>query len=455
MTSSVFKGDSPPAGSVDDLIAHLRAGEKPREQWRIGTEHEKMLFSRRTHQPLPFEGEPGIRMVLEAFRQKFDWQPVWEGETLIALNRGEASITLEPGGQLELSGAALTNAHQTCGELGVHLRETREIAEELNLVLLQIGRNPAVPSALMPWVPKERYAIMRRYLPTRGSMALDMMLGTGTVQTNIDYGDEADLSRKLRVGLGMTPFLTALYANSPFAEGKATGYLSTRSRIWQETDPDRSGFIPGAMRGDFGYREYVEYALDVPMFFIHRNGHYLDYGGFSFRHFLESGLDGHRATMEDWALHLTTLFPLVRVKQYIELRMADVGPLNMICAFAALTRGLFYDDRALAEADDLVRTLPADELPRMERDAAEHGLRAQVLGRPFQAWAQELLAIVERGLQRLDARDAKGENEAKLLAPLQQIAESGRTQAEDLLERYHGPWGGQLTPLFEDSSVVF
>lgn len=455
MTTTVFKDHSPPISSVEDLMGHLRDGEKPRGRWLIGTEHEKLAFAQGSHQPLPFGGERGIFAVLEGFRTRFGWQPVREGENVIALTRGEASITLEPGGQLELSGAALRSAHETCAELSVHVKEMRAIADDLGVEMLMLGRNPSVPSAQMPWMPKERYAIMHRYLPTRGGLALDMMLGTATVQTNVDYADEADMARKLRVAIGVSPFLTALFATSPFAAGRPSGFISTRAHVWEDTDPDRCGFIPGVFEPGFGYRDYVEYALDVPMFFIHRNGHYLDYSGRSFRRFMEEGLDGYRATMEDWALHLTTLFPLVRVKQYIELRMADVGPLDMICAFAAITRGLLYDDTALGEAEVLVADLPAAELPVLQADAARRGLRAEALGRPFQAWARDLLRIAQGGLERLNAQDALGENEVKYLAPLLRIVSTGKTLADELLELWEGEWGHRIEPVFETSRFTF
>ena len=440
---------------MEDLVRHFREGEKPRPEWKIGTEHEKMIFSRKTRQPIAYEGPQGIRAVLESFRDKFGWQPVLEGKNLIALTRGEASITLEPGGQLELSGAALDSAHDTCREMGSHLRETREIAEELDLVLINLGRNPVIPSARMPWMPKQRYEIMRRYLPTRGEMARDMMQGTGTVQTNIDYSDEADMSRKLRVAYGLAPVLIALFANSPFAEGSPTGYLSTRSLVWRHTDPDRSGFIPGVLNEGFGYREYAEYALDVPMFFLHRDGGYVDYAGKSFRRFMDEGLDGHQASLEDWELHLTTLFPLVRVKQYLELRMADSGPQHMICAFAALTRGLFYDTQALAGAETLARKFPPAEMPALELAAARDGLRAESLGRPLRDWAWEVLDLAKGGLERLDARDGADETEVKLLAPLEEIVDSGITMADRLLTLWEGEWGRSMDPIFQSSLVTF
>jgi len=455
MTTSIFKGDSPPVKSVEDLVEHFREGEKPREKWRIGTEHEKMLFSRNTHQPIPYEGEGGIRGVLEAFRTRFGWEPIHEGKNLIALSRDEASITLEPGGQFELSGAAVNTAHDTCQELSGHVREMREVAEDLGITTLTLGRNPIVPSADMPGIPKERYAIMRAYLPTRGAMATDMMHGTGTVQTNIDYSDEQDMGRKMRLGHALAPFLIALFANSPFAEGRATGYLSTRGLVWQHTDPDRSGFIPGALKEGFGYRDYAEYALDVPMFFIHREGRYVDYSGRSFRAFMADGFDDFEATREDWELHLTTLFPMMRMKQYLELRMADGVPLNMICAFSALTRGVFYDDTALAEAEHLITPIPIEAFPGMEQDAARLGLKAEVLGRPFQEWIGDLLAIARGGLTRLNALDSKGENEVKLLASLDEIAESGMTLADRLLGRWEGEWGRNMDKIFSENSIIF
>ena len=455
MTTTVFKGNSPLIGSRSDLVRHFQDGEKPPERWRVGTEHEKLAFSAQTHAPLAFGGEQGIFAILEGFRTRFGWQAVREGENVIALTRNEASITLEPGGQLELSGAALVSAHDTAAELHQHRAETHAIAADLGVVMLALGRNPVVPSARMPWMPKERYAIMGRYLPTRGSQALDMMVGTGTVQTNIDYQDEADMARKLRAAMAVAPFLTALFASSPFEEGRPCGWLSSRGRVWEHTDPDRSGFIPGVFEERFGYREYAEYALDVPMFFIHRNGHYLDYSGRSFRNFLEAGLDGHGATMEDWALHLTTLFPYVRVKQYIELRMADVGPIEMMVAFCALTRGLFYDATALAAVTDLVRPLAAGQFPGLMRDAARLGLRAQAAGRPFRAWAEDLVSIARDGLRRLDVRDARGEDERIWLAPLERIAASGQTLADRLLEAWEGPWGRRIDPIFDSELVTF
>ena len=449
MTSTRFEDYSPPIESLDELLSVFRKGETTPDQFRLGTEHEKLGFHRRTLKPVAYEGPQGIRMVLEQFMSRFGWEPVFEGANIIALARGAATISLEPGGQFELSGAPLPSAHGTCQELAQHLAEIREISEQLDLVWLSMGRNPFVPSREMPWMPKQRYAVMRNYLPKRGSMGIDMMVGTGTVQANLDYSSEADMATKMRVGMAASPILTALFANSPLANGTATGYLSTRALIWQHTDPDRSGILPAVFREDYTYQDYVDYALDVPMFFIYRAGHYIDCAGYSFRDFLSQGLEGERPTHADWALHLTTIFSEVRLKSYLELRMADAGAPDMICALAALTRGMFYDDTALRDTVLLLQKLTAGQLPGMIHEAARIGLRAEALGRPLQAWAQDLLAIARGGLQRLNARDGLGENEVKYLAPLDEIAATGKCRAEVLLEQWNGVWQRNPRKLLE------
>lgn len=438
-----------------DFQNHFRAGEKPREKWRIGTEHEKIGFFADSHQPLPYPGKGGIGELLQGFHTRYGWQGVREHDKIIALMRGEASITLEPGGQLELSGAAFASTHETCQELSTHLDEIRTLSDAAGLTWLMMGRNPVVPTANMPWMPKDRYAMMRDYLPRKGSMALDMMLGTGTVQTNIDYDSEADMGRKMRIALGLSPVITALFANSPFAEGKPTGYLSTRSLIWENTDNDRAGFIPGAFEAGFGYKEYAEYALDVPMFFIYRNGEYLNCGGTTYRAFQQKGLEGHRPTQEDWELHLTTLFPQMRLKQYLELRMADVGPGDMICAFSALTRGIFYDQTSLAQADDLMQVVNADNCVEVQHQAAKVGLKAQAGKLSLLEMARQLMQIAEGGLNRLNVKNSAGENEVQYLAPLQEIAATGKTRAERLLDSWEGEWNRSLEPLFTSPLTTF
>ena len=454
MTTTIFSDDSPAIESPEELLEVFSSSEKPSEKWLVGTEHEKLGFYRETRQPVPFEGERGIGAVLRGFVERFGWEPVTEGEHVIALLREAAAITLEPGGQLELSGAPLKTAHDTCAEFHGHLAELREISEPLGIDWLALGRNPLIATADMPWMPKERYGIMRAYLPTKGSLAADMMLGTGTVQTNLDYGSESDMARKLRVAMAIAPFLTALFANSPFAEGKPTGFLSTRGRIWLDTDGDRCGIIPAVFRDDFGYQDYIDYALDAPMFFIFRNGHYVDYAGRSFRTFISEGIDGHVATQQDWVLHLTTLFPEARLKNIIELRMADVGPASMVCGLAALSRGLFYDETALDSAFTLIKGLQPDIYPKLQLEAARLGLRAEALGRPVGEWCRDLVSIAASGLERLNAQDEKGEHEGKFLQPLHAIVETGKTQADLMLERWNGEWNQQLEPLFSSDSLL-
>jgi glutamate--cysteine ligase len=450
MTTSQFTGTSPRIESAEDLLLSFRAGEKPKARWRVGTEHEKLGFFAATRQPIPYEGANGIHALLEGFAQRFGWQRVLEGSNIIALTREQASITLEPGGQFELSGAPLSSTHEAKAELDRHVAELSALSREMGLLWLNVGRNPTIPSAQMPVMPKERYAIMRRYLPTKGARALDMMVGTGTVQTNFDYCNERDMARKLRLAMAIAPFVTALFANSPFADGRPTGMRSTRAYVWKAVDPDRCGILPAVFREDFGYQDYVNYALDVPMFFIHRAGHYLDTAGRSFREFLERGLDGERPTQEDWTLHLTTLFPDARLKSFIELRMADVGSPAMIVALAALTRGLFYDDSSLKEASFLLRTLRPEHLPAILDAAIRDGIHGPALGRPIRDWLRDLLQMAHAGLTRLNVVGADGRDETQYLEPLEEIVESGKTQADRLLDRYESAWNHRLEPLFAE-----
>jgi glutamate--cysteine ligase len=448
MTTTQFSGTSPRIESPDDLLIYFRGGEKPRARWRVGIEHEKLGFLKDTLAPIPYEGPRGIHALLQGFISRFGWQAIREGEHIIALRRDAANITLEPGGQLELSGAPLATAHEAAAEMLQHEQELNALSGPLGFLWLYVGRNPTIASSRMPWMPKERYGIMRRYLPTRGAQALDMMLGTGTVQSNFDYVTEADMARKMRVAMAAAPFLTALYANSPFAEGRPTGMLSTRADIWTQTDPDRCGFVDAVFNEDFGYQNYVDYALDVPMFFIHRHGHYQDWAGKSFRSFLAEGLAGEFPTQEDWSLHLSTLFPEARLKNYIELRMADVGPPPMINALAALTRGLFYDDQALKEACMLLRSLRPAQLIPIRADVVRRGLRADALGRPVLEWLRDLMGIVEAGLRRLAVLDDTGRDETFYLQPLQEILATGQTQADRLLAAWEGVWHRDFATMF-------
>ncbi|HIJ63809.1 MAG TPA: glutamate--cysteine ligase, partial [Rhodospirillaceae bacterium] len=338
-----------PLTSKQELVDHLAEGCKPPELWRIGTEHEKFAFRLDDLRPLPYDGDHGIRAVLDGMR-RFGWQPVQEGENVIALVKGSASVTLEPGGQLELSGAPLETVHETCAEVDEHLTEVKTVASELGVAFLGLGFNPKWRREDIPWMPKGRYAIMRRYMPTRGGLGLDMMLRTCTVQVNLDFLSEADMVRKFRTSLALQPVATALWANSPFIEGRPSGYLSYRSHIWTDTDPDRTGMMGFVFEDGMGFERYVDYALGVPMYFVYRDGRYIDVAGASFRDFMAGRLDalpGERPTPGDWADHLTTIFPEVRLKRFLEMRGADGGPWRRLCALPAFWVGLLYDGTAL------------------------------------------------------------------------------------------------------------
>ncbi len=464
MSTTVFSENSPRIESLDALEANFRSGEKPRPQWGVGVEHEKIGFVMPQMLPPPYQAEVSIFTVLDMMRRQ-GWKPLLEGGELIALQKEGASISLEPGGQFELSGAVLPHAYATCFELNTHLDLLRQISRKMNLVWLMVGRNPWVASKDMPWMPKERYAIMRQYLPQQGSMALDMMLGTATVQANFDYESEQDMAQKMRVGLGIAPIVTALFANSPMAEGRATGRLSERNWVWEHMDPARSGFIDAALKKGFGYRDYVEYALDVPMFFIHRGGRYLDCTGKSFRDHLKNGLYNHPATLEDWDLHLTTLFPHVRLKQFIEMRTADTCPSHMICAYTAFIRGIFYAPQALNHATHLVEALLGDipSIGQMQKEASISALKAKVGGRMLQQWAIDLLAIAKQGLLDLQALQTSASasvsapatpNEHTMLEPLEEVAHEGLTYAERLLRRVEKDWRGDSTRMLQDKTFA-
>ena len=335
-------GKSEPITDFRQLAEHLEEGCKPVEDWRIGTEHEKFVFKLDTLEPVPYDGPWGIGKFLEGL-QRFGWQPVMEHGNAIALTTGDCNISLEPGGQLELSGAPLENIHQTCDEVHTHLAQVKEVAGELGVGLVGAGFIPKWKRDEIPWMPKGRYKIMRDYMPKKGGLGLDMMLRSCTVQVNLDFGSEADMVEKFRVSMALQPVATALFANSPFTEGKPNGWQSFRSHIWEDTDPDRSGVLPFVFDGDMGFQRYVDYALDVPMYFVYRDGEYIDVSGQSFRDFLKgelAGRPGEIATMSDWSDHLTTIFPEVRLKKFLEMRGADAGPWRRLCALSAMWTGL-------------------------------------------------------------------------------------------------------------------
>ncbi len=452
-------GDDTPISSKDDLIALFANGEKPKADWRIGTEHEKIVF-RLTDTTGPKWGQPswdepnGIRDLLMAFG-RFGWEPVFENGKVIAARGPDGSLSLEPAGQFELSGGMLENLHQTCAETGRHRQQCLEIGAELGLGFLGLGFNPVARREDLPVMPKGRYDIMRRHMPRVGSLGLDMMLRTCTVQTNLDYASEADMVKKFRVSLALQPLGTALFANSPFTEGKPNGYLSYRSHIWTDTDPARTGMLPFVFDEGFGYERYMDYALDVPMYFVYRDGKYIDAAGLSFRDFLEgrlSVLPGERATYGDWKDHLSTAFPEVRLKGYLEMRGSDSGPQNRICALPALWVGLLYDQTALDAAWDLVKGWSIEEQQRMRDEVPRLALKATVPGGgTMQALAKEVLAIAAGGLDRRARENGIGDSEAGFLAPMFEMAETGKTLAERHLGRFHGEWGGKIDPIWDEA----
>ena len=432
------------------LAEVMASGEKPRADWRIGTEHEKFGFRPDDLRPPAFEGDRGIEALLNGLT-RFGWQPYQEHGRTIALTKGMASVTLEPAGQLELSGAPLETIHDTCKEVGSHLREVREVADELKLGFLGMGFQPKWRRDEMPWMPKGRYQIMRSYMPKVGNLGLDMMTRTCTVQVNLDYASEADMVKKFRVSLALQPVATALFADSPFTEGQPNGYLSYRSHIWTDTDPDRTGMLDFVFEDGFGYERYVDYLLDVPMYFSHRDGIYHDASGKSFRDFLQGKLDvlpGALPTLRDWNDHMTTAFPEVRLKKFLEMRGADSGPWSRICALPAFWVGLLYDDAALDAAWDLVK-----DFTLAERHALRDGVPRQALGLPFrggtvQDLAREAVKIAAAGLRRRACADGCGSDEAGFLDPLVEIAESGKTPAERKLALFRGEWNGSVDPVF-------
>ncbi|HET6434575.1 MAG TPA: glutamate--cysteine ligase [Xanthomonadaceae bacterium] len=434
------------------LVEYLASGARPRGDWKIGTEHEKFGFRLGDLRPPAFDGEQGIEALLTGL-VRYGWTPVAEGGRTIALTRDGASVTLEPAGQLELSGAPLDTIHQTCCEVDSHLHEVRDVADALGLGFLGMGFQPKWSRADMPWMPKGRYGIMRRYMPTRGDLGLDMMTRTCTVQVNLDFGDEADMVKKFRVSLALQPIATALFADSPFTEGKPNGYLSYRSHIWTDTDPDRTGMLDFVFEDGFGFERYVDYLLDVPMYFAYRGGRYVDLAGRSFRDFLGGRLDalpGELPTLRDWSDHMTTAFPEVRLKKYLEMRGADGGPWNRLCALPAFWVGLLYDDAALDAAWDLVRDFTMEERHALRDGVPKHALKLPFRGGSVRDLALEALRISAHGLQRRARRNRNGADESIFLTPLIDIAEADETPAERKLALFHGRWNGSVDPVFRE-----
>jgi len=441
-----------PVSGFSDLVAHFESGVKPDSStWRIGTEHEKFAFYRDTLGPVPYEGERGIGALLENLAARFGWERVVEDGSVIALKQGKASITLEPGGQFELSGAPLEHLHQTCTETGAHLAQLREVAGAMGIAFLGLGFSPKWSLEDTPIMPKGRYKIMRAYMAKVGRLGRQMMFRSCTVQTNLDFGSEADMVKKFRVGIALQPIATALFANSPFAEGRTNGFLSYRAHVWTDTDPDRTGMLPFVFEDGMSFERYADYALDVPMYFVKRDGKYLDASGQSFRAFMDGKLQvlpGERPTIHDWEDHLTTIFPEVRLKTYLEMRGADAGPWSRLCALPAFWAGIYYCDAALEAAWSLVKSWSAEDRESLRRAVPVLGLRAPVRGATAQDIAQAAVAIARQGLKSRARQDGMGEDETHFLSELDDIAASGVTPAERLLERYRTEWGGDINQVF-------
>ncbi|WP_114375551.1 glutamate--cysteine ligase [Elioraea thermophila] len=448
--SGPSEGDATPITSVRQLVEYVAGGAKPRAQWRIGTEHEKFVFRRADLSPPPYDGPDGIRALLEG-HLAHGWQPVRDGANVVGLARGRANISLEPGGQFELSGAPLTDLHETKAELELHLAEARSVADRLGLGFLPLGFHPLATREAMPWMPKSRYAIMRRYMPSKGRLGLDMMLRTCTVQVNLDAENEADMVEKFRIGLALQPVAIALFANSPFTEGRLNGYRSYRAQVWTDTDPDRCGIPSVVFEEGFGYERWVEWVLDVPMYFVQRQGRYFDVAGRSFRDFLAGRLaaetEGATPTIGDFADHLTTVFTEVRLKRYLEMRGADAGSPAMTLALPALWVGLLYDRGAQGEAAALIRDHPCRDWQTLHREVPKFGLEAPFCDTTVRWLAREMVAIAHRGLR------ARGLGEEIYLAPLEEIVASGRSQADHWIARCNEAWGGEVRRVFEEAAL--
>jgi len=448
--------DTRPIEGKDDLVGALSAGEKPETDWRIGTEHEKFGFRTADNGPLPYDapdGEPSVRAMLEGMT-RFGWERVQENGQTIALKKDcGGSISLEPGGQFELSGAPLDNVHQTCAEVNRHLREVREVADEIGAGFLGLGFSPKWSLEQTPLMPKSRYKIMKAYMPRVGGLGHQMMFRSATVQVNLDFSDEADMAKKFRVSLALQPIATALFANSPFKDGGLSGFMSYRAHVWTDTDQRRTGTLPFVFDEGFGYEHYVDWALDAPMYFITRGGQLIDASGESFRDFLDGKLPqlpGETPNMGDWETHLSTLFPEVRLKSFLEMRGADSGPWGRLCALPAFWAGILYDAHSLDAAWELVKDWSPEERECMRASAARYALKAPFRTETLQDLAKRALEIARAGLNKRARLNHHGENEALFLDELDAIAESGRSPARALLAKFEGEWGQSIEPVFKE-----
>jgi glutamate--cysteine ligase len=454
---SIPQSGGGPIEHIDQLAEYLAEGCKPREQWRIGTEHEKFGYCKDTHKPLPYEGERGIRVMLEGLRDRHNWAPVEEGGKLIGLEKDGANVSLEPGGQLELSGAPVETIHETCDEVNVHLREVKDVADDIGAGFIGLGAAPEWTHEDMDLMPKGRYKLMNEYMTKVGTMGRTMMRRTCTVQVNLDFSSEADMAQKMRVAVALQPVATALFANSPFFEGKVNGHKSWRSRVWRDLDPARTGMIPFVFDEGFGFEAWVQYALDVPMYFVYRDGKYIDALGMSFRDFMAgklAALPGETPTLSDWADHLTTAFPEARTKQFIEMRGADGGPWRRLCALPAFWVGLMYDQASLDAAWDMVKGWDAETREDLRVAASVDGLQAQVGDIKMHDLAREAVALSEAGLKARARSGAGGlvPDETHFLNALKESIETGKSPADELLDCYNGEWAGDLSRIYAEYS---
>ena len=452
-TANEQTGQSPRVESLDQLTAHLASGCKPEADWRIGTEHEKFVFCRTSLKPVPYEGETGIRAILEKLGEETNWSIIQENGLPIGLKGEGASVSLEPGGQFELSGAPLENIHQTCSEVHRHLDAVKKVCDPMGVAFLGMGFAPTWTRAETPQMPKARYKIMREYMPKVGGLGLDMMHRTCTVQVNLDFASEADMVKKFRASLALQPIATALFANSGLKEGKPSGYASYRAHIWTDTDPDRTGLLSFVFEDGFGFERYRDYMLDVPMYFLRRNNKFIDAAGQSFRDLLKGELPaapGEVATMEDWEDHLSTAFPEVRLKTFLEMRGADSGPWARICALPAFWVGLLYNGTALDAAWDVAKDWTTEMREQLRDDAARFGLKAKIGGRTVQDVALEVLEISREGLRKRARMGNLKEDETTYLDTLVDIANSGVTMGEYTAQRFLGALDGDAKKLFEE-----
>ncbi|WP_262695827.1 glutamate--cysteine ligase [Kordiimonas aquimaris] len=456
MSSSTTSDKNSLIENKEQLVSYLETGCKPdRSSWRIGCEHEKFIFHRKDNSALTYEGENGVAGVRDVLMEFVDrgWNPVEENGNVIAALKDGASVTLEPGGQFELSGAPLETIHQTCNETSEHLRVTREIGEKFDIGFLGLGFHPTATRADIPIMPKPRYDIMRAYMPTVGTMGLDMMLRTCTVQVNLDFANERDMVEKFQISLALQPLATALFANSPLKEGRPNGMRSLRSHVWTDTDDDRCGMLPFVFEDGMGFERWVDHVLDVPMYFVRRNGQYINAAGQSFRDFMNGklpALPGELPTLADWEDHMTTLFPEVRLKTFLEMRGADGGPWSRLCALPALWVGLLYDPSAQAEALALINGWSLDDMEKMRDDVPKMGLATEVGGQSFQDLAKVVLGIADRGLKNRGKLSTSGETEQGFLSDLWESAQTGMTPADHILADVNGKWGGDVSRIFKE-----